>query len=81
MTLPYPPPFQDAQTLARHLCISEDTVRVWVKMGRLPPPLPGDGKNLWDWSEVQRHIRGEGAIVPEDLAQRVYHATKAAANR
>lgn len=83
MTLPYPPPFQDAATLAKHFCITEDTVRAWVKVGRLPPALPGEGKMLWDYEECKRWIRGEGRIVPtsDALTLKVFHATKAAASR
>jgi hypothetical protein len=32
MTLPYPPPWQDAPTLCAHLCISESTLDNWLRL-------------------------------------------------
>ena len=82
-SLPYPPPWQDAPTLCAHLCISEGTLDNWVKQGILPSAKARGGKRMWEWSEVDRRMRGDPGIVPEqDLAQKVYHATKnAVANR
>lgn len=77
--LPYPPPWQDAPTLCAHLCISEGTLDNWIKQGILPPAKPRGGKRMWKWVEVEAYMEGDSAIVPEqDLAQRVYHATRQA---
>lgn len=79
--LPYPPPWQDAATLCAHLCISERTIDAWVKDGILPPARMRGGKRMWKWSEVEERMQGEAGIVPEqDLAQKVFHATRKAAN-
>jgi hypothetical protein len=82
-TLPYPPPWQDAPTLCAHLCITENTLGTWVRQGILPPARPRGGKRMWEWSEVDRYMRGETAIVPADNddVRRVFNATKQAAGR
>jgi predicted site-specific integrase-resolvase len=78
--LPYPPPWQDAPTLCAHLCISETTLDNWVRQGILPPAKARGGKRMWKWSEVERFMEFDPGIVPEqDLARRVYDATKKAA--
>jgi hypothetical protein len=80
--LSYPPPWQDAPTLCAHLCISEGTLDNWVRQGILPPAKMRGGKRMWEWSEVDRCMRGEPGIVPEqNLAQKVFHATRQAAHR
>lgn len=56
--LPYPPPFQDLATLAEHICVSEGTVELWVRLGLLPEPRPTNGMRLWKWSEVKRCLDG-----------------------
>jgi predicted site-specific integrase-resolvase len=67
MALPYPPPYQDVSTLAKHLCLHPDTVEVWVKMGRLPPPaIKGGGKRLWRWKDVEAALSGK---MPHNVAQ------------
>jgi hypothetical protein len=79
--LPYPPPWQDIATLCAHICVSPNTVDAWVKAGWLPAPKMVGGKRLWKWSEVDR-LLGSGdddAPTPENLAERIRHATKAAA--
>lgn len=78
--LPYPPPFQDSTTLCSHLCISEGTLDNWIRQGILPPARMRGGKRYWEWAEVDRMMRGEPGMIPEqDLAARVYNATKKAA--
>lgn len=83
-TLPYPAPWQDTPTLCAHLCISEGTLDNWIKQGLLPPAKQRGGKRYWEWAEVDRLMRGDAGIVPEqqdDLARRVYNATKQALAR
>jgi predicted site-specific integrase-resolvase len=83
MTLPYPPPWQDAPTLCAHLCISESTLDNWIRDGILPPAQKIGGKRMWKWAEVDARLGGDAGIVPdqEQLARRVHNATKAAADR
>lgn len=83
MTLPYPPPWQDAPTLCAHLCISESTLDNWIRDGILPPAQKIGGKRMWKWSDVDALLSGRAGIVPDadTLKQRIFHATKAAANR
>ena len=81
--LPYPPPWQDAATLCAHLCISEGTLDNWVRQGILPAAKMRGGKRMWEWSEVDRLMRGETGIVPSDearVARQVYDATRKAVN-
>lgn len=78
--LPYPPPWQDCATLCAHLCISERTVDAWVRQGILPPSRMRGGKRMWKWSEVESYMEGRTDIVPQDLADRIRHATREAAN-
>ena len=84
MTLPYPPPFQDLATLARHICAGESTIENWVRMGLFPQPRKVGGKRLWQWKEVERHLArmtDVSASSPDDEAQRIREATRAAATR
>ena len=83
MTLPYPPPWQDAPTLCKHICISESTLDNWIRDGILPPAQKIGGKRMWKWSEVDARLAGKVGIVPDadDLTRRVFDATKAAASR
>lgn len=78
---PYPPPYQDAATLSRNLCVCETTIDSWVKLGLLPPPRLMRGKRLWKWSEVERYIDdGVGApAAPDSQAERIRDATRKAA--
>lgn len=79
--LPYPPPYQDIETLCLHLCIHPNTVDSWVKHGLLPAPKMVGGKRLWRWTEVQKHLDGEEpGMSPVSLAERIRHATKQAAS-
>lgn len=82
--LPYPPPFQDLRTLAEHICVGESTIENWVKLGLFPAPKKMGGKRLWRWKEVERHLvaRGDGvAPSPDEQAERIRDATRAAASR
>jgi predicted DNA-binding transcriptional regulator AlpA len=83
MALPYPPPFQDLPTLAEHICVGESTIENWVRMGIFPSPVKQGGKRLWCWKEVERHLAAMGsanALSPEEQAERIREATRAAAN-
>jgi predicted DNA-binding transcriptional regulator AlpA len=78
------PPWQDAPTLCRHLCISETTLDTWVRQGILPPARPRGGKRMWKWSEVDQLMAGDDGIVPGDTGainlQEVFNATRKAAS-
>lgn len=79
-TLPYPPPWQDAPTLARHLSVSPSTVENWVATGVLPAPRKRGGKFLWKWSEVDERLTvGEVGATPDSQADRIRNGTRAAA--
>ncbi len=78
------PPFLDLSTLALHICASERSIENWVRMGIFPPPRMQGGKRLWRWSEVERHLAGEGEPQqnePVDLAARIKEGTWRAARR
>lgn len=84
MPLPYPPPFQDLRTLAEHICVGESTIENWVRMGLFPQPRKVGGKRLWQWKEIERHLArmaNASASSPDDEAQRIREATRAAATR
>jgi predicted site-specific integrase-resolvase len=75
------PPYQDAETLADHLCISVRTIDEWTKIGRLPPPRVKHGKRLWKWRDVEKYLDGDGSMLsssPDTLAARITEATRAA---
>jgi predicted site-specific integrase-resolvase len=79
MNLPYPPPYQDIDTLCAHLSISPRTVEEWMRVGKLPPPKVNDGKRLWKWIEVERCIDAWGQTAQHSgnsLAERITHATR-----
>jgi predicted site-specific integrase-resolvase len=81
MTLPYPPPYQDRKTLAEHLCLCEDTVEEWVKLGLLPAPRKKRGKRLWKWAEVERYLEPEdntGAVSSDQQLADITNAARAA---
>lgn len=66
-TLPYPPPWQDAPTLAQHLSISLHTIENWVAAGWLPPGRQRGGKVMWKWSEVDDLMtNGKDNVLPID---------------
>jgi predicted DNA-binding transcriptional regulator AlpA len=84
MTLPYPPPFQDLATLAKHICAGESTIESWVKQGLFPKPVLQGGKRLWRWKEVERHLAAmseAGASSPDEQATKIREATREAAAR
>jgi hypothetical protein len=63
--LPYPPPFMTAEVLARHLCISTETVEVWAVEGILPPPIKPKGVRLWVWKAVEAALDGKPDLMGE----------------
>jgi hypothetical protein len=63
--LPYPPPFMTAEVLARHLCISVETVETWTLEGILPEPIKPKGVRLWQWRYVEAALDGR----PSSLIQ------------
>jgi hypothetical protein len=63
--LPYPPPFMTAEVLARHLCISTETVEVWTTDGILPAPIKPKGVRLWVWKAVEAALDGKPDFVGE----------------
>lgn len=80
--LPYPPPWQDARTLAEHICCSEGTIDNWVREGLLPPPRLIRGKRMWRWSEVDQYLAEGGSDMqssPDALARSIRDATRRAA--
>jgi hypothetical protein len=78
--LPYPPPWQDKETLAAHLSVSSNTVENWAAQGILPPPRKRGGKIMWKWSEVDERLTlGDVAGSPDSLAERIRNGTRAAA--
>lgn len=82
-SLPYPPPYQDLQTLSAHICASESTIENWVKLGLFPPPTRKvGGKRLWSWREVERHLdREQQSASPDELAERIRNGTRQAAHQ
>lgn len=50
------PVFMDIHTLARNICTGESTIENWVRLGQFPRPKKLNGKRLWLWKEVERHI-------------------------
>ncbi len=64
MTLPYPPPFMDLRTLAEHICAGERSIERWVSMGTFPKPRLQEGKRLWEWAKVKRHLAARNDDVP-----------------
>jgi hypothetical protein len=82
VTLPYPPPFQDLATLSEHISVAESTIENWVKLGLFPTPKKVGGKRLWQWKVVERHLAGrdgDGSPSPDEQADRIRAATRAAA--
>lgn len=78
--LPYPPPWMDAGTLAKHCSVSPSTIEAWAAQGVLPPPRKRGGKQLWKWSEVDEKLTiGEAGGSPDAAAERIRNATRAAA--
>lgn len=80
MTLPYPPPFQDLRTLAEHTCLGESTIENWVRQGKFPGPVWKDGKRLWRWKDVERHLAQPRGEAPSSDADSIREATRHALN-
>jgi hypothetical protein len=74
-SLPYPPPFQDLQTLSEHICAGESTIENWVRMGIFPAPKKIGGKRLWRLNGTANPV----AASPDHQAEAIRNATKAAA--
>ena len=79
-SLPYPPPWQDKETLAAHLCVSVWTIENWVQKGIIPAGRLRGGKLFWKWREVDEALTFGNAVNTDSLAERVYNGTKAALN-
>jgi len=78
--LPYPPPWQDKETLAAHLSVSTNTVENWSAQGILPSPRKRGGKVMGKWSEVDERLTvGDADGSPDSQAERIRNATRAAA--
>jgi predicted DNA-binding transcriptional regulator AlpA len=79
-SLPYPPPWQDAATLASHICVSATTIDNWVAQGIIPAPRKRGGKLMWEWAEVDDWLRngphnGElNAVGMRDAVRKVREA-------
>lgn len=82
--LPYPPPYQTVDVLARHLCVNTDTVNRWVKDGTLPLPVERKspkGARLWSWKSVCQRLDGTQDKVGQSLDPFVEGAKRAAQER
>jgi hypothetical protein len=78
--LPYPPPWQDKETLAAHLCVSSNTIENWATQGIIPPPRKRGGKVMWKWSEVDEMLTvGNAGGSPDRQAEAIRSATRQAA--
>lgn len=77
--LPYPPPYQDLETLSQHLCAGESTIERLVQMGQFPKPRKLGGKRVWSWAEVCRFIDGPQETTTTNLLERITNATRKAA--
>lgn len=53
--LPYPPPYQDLPTFARHLNTTGAEIEEALKAGLFPKPLTIGEERLWKWGNV-KHI-------------------------
>lgn len=79
-TLPYPPPWLDIAGLCQHFPLSETSVDTYIRQHGFPPARMRAGKRVWKYEEVDAWYTGDDSIVPgQGLAEKVYHATKAAA--
>ena len=78
--LPYPPPWQDKETLAAHLCVSVWTIENWEEKGIIPPARKHGGKLMWKWSEVDEKLTlgGGAAGSPDSITERIRNGTRAA---
>jgi len=77
------PPFMDLATLARHICCSDRAIEGWIALGLFPPPIKRlGGKRIWSWKEVEEHLARHPLTGdnPDQLADRIRRATKAAAD-
>ena len=57
----HPPAWMDLGTLAEHICLSADEIDKAIKEEGFPSSKQRNGKTLWKWSEVDRHLVGEDA--------------------
>jgi predicted DNA-binding transcriptional regulator AlpA len=84
MILNYPPPWQDLRTLSEHICAAESTIENWIRQGLFPPPKKIGGKNLWQWSKVEKHLAHEPELSQssgDNEIARITNATRTAAKR
>lgn len=73
------PPWMDAPTLCKHICVSATTVDNWVNQGILPQPRKRGGKLMWKWSEVDAYLTDGAENSPDAEAERIRNGTKRAA--
>lgn len=80
MTDTFIPPWQDMNTLCKHICAAPNTVDNWVARGILPPPKKRGGKLMWKWSEVDKYLTdGAPNSSEESELDRVRNGTRRAA--
>lgn len=82
--LPYPPPFMDLATLAKHICASERAIENWVKTGEFPPPKMQGGKRLWRWKVVEQHLAADAEAAPttaDSIREATRHALQSRQNQ
>jgi hypothetical protein len=78
-TLPYPPPWQDMDTLCEHICATPPTVEKWIVQGVLPAARKRGGKLMWKWSEVDEMLtNGKAAGSAGSDADRIRDDTRKA---
>lgn len=77
----YPPPYQDAETLAQHLCVSVRTIWSLVKRGELPAPVYLGAIPRWKWKEVEKRLaHSPETDAPSERIISIREATRAAAS-
>ncbi len=72
------PPWMDTTTLAKHICVSANTIDNWVSQGIIPPPRKRGGKLMWKWVEVDERLT-MGNVSPDTEAERIRNNVRKAA--
>jgi predicted DNA-binding transcriptional regulator AlpA len=76
------PKYVDKEVLGFLTCLSDRTIDRRVKSGRLPTPLPQDGKLMWVWSEVDKRLKKrKDAAPPVNRAEAIRNGTREEARR